>query len=143
MGRGWPWVGGAAVFVVVLLAGWWLIDLQVARAGLEPAGDTCTWQDDPGSGPSGSGLERTQWHAGIWPEIVCSGSDGEAHAGEHLDHTSGLRPNLLDQEDFVPWAGAYGGSLLTAAAAGGVTVVLLRRRSRRTRSADLPVATGT
>lgn len=130
-------------FVLVLLAGWWLIDLQVANAGLEPAGDTCTWQDDPGSGPSGSGLERTQWHAGVWPEIVCSGPDGEAHAGEHLDHTSSLRPSLLDQEDFLPGAAAYGGSVVAASAAGVATVVLLRRRSRRGRSRELPIATGT
>lgn len=129
--RVWPWIGGAAVFVVALLACWWLISLQVAAAGLEPAGATCSWEDDPGSGPSGYGLERHRWRMGVWPDVVCTGPDGEVHRGDHVDHVSSFQPSLLDSDDLLPWAVSRAGAVALAATAGGVTVALLRRRNRR------------
>lgn len=122
------------MFVLALLACWWLISLQVAAAGLEPAGATCSWEDDPGSGPSGYGLERRRWRMGVWPDVICSGPDGEVHRGDHVDHTSSLQPSLLDSDDLLPWAASRAGSVVAATAAGAVTVVLLRRRNRRGRA---------
>jgi hypothetical protein len=141
-GRAWPWIGGAVALVVALIACWWLISLQVAAAGLEPAGDRCSWEDDPGSGPSGYGLERQRGRMGVWPDVICSGPDGEVHRGDHVDHVSSLQPSLLDEGDLPLWAASRAGIVALATIAGAVTVALLRRRNRRG-SALEPGATAT
>jgi hypothetical protein len=127
-GPAWPWIGGAAAFLVALIACWWLIDLKVAADGLEPAGTACTWETDAGSGPSGRGSERLQWRWGVWPEGTCIGADGSVHAREQVEPVSSLRPTILEHEPVLPWVVAYAGSLVIATAAGVAVVVVLRRR---------------
>lgn len=65
----------AAVTVTVLvsIAGMVLVvaaaHLVASFGDLAPAGETCYFEDDPGSGPSGTGREEVEW--GLFPERVC------------------------------------------------------------------------
>ena len=115
--------------VVGLLCAW-VIDALVARADLEPAGPACSWEADAGSGPSGTGTERTSWFP--WPVRQCVAPSGEAWSGGHVDSSSPLQPDLLDRDGLLWWGAAWVGTLLVATAAGAATVIARLRRTRPT-----------
>ena len=70
---------------VVRVGGW-------RSSDLEPAGPTCSYEVDEGSGPAGYGTERVDW--GLWPSRVCVTDSGEVFRGGAVDSTSPLQPDL-------------------------------------------------
>ena len=61
--------------VAVVVGGRWI----ALEQDLRPSGPSCGFEDDPGSGWSGSGHEEIDW--GVFPERVCVSGSGAVYRG--------------------------------------------------------------
>ena len=116
--------------------GWWSSDVRAGpglgrtgrawpRSDLEPAGPTCSYEVDEGSGAAGYGTERVDW--GLWPSRVCVTDSGEVFRGGAVDSTSPLQPDLFELENAPWWIGTVVVVLGLSAAAGGLVAWAVRR----------------
>ena len=118
-------VAGVTAFAICALLLTWIVRVVEARSGLEPAGPTCGYEIDEGSGPAGYGTERLDW--GLWPSRVCVTESGEVFRGGAVDSTSPLQPDLLEPENAPWWIGVVVVVLGVSAAAGGLVAWAVRR----------------
>ena len=96
----------AAVAAVCLT--WVVLPFQ-----LSPGGPTCSYQDDPGSGSSGVGIEHIEW--GLFPERVCAASGAarkRTYSGDEVHSISTSLSFWFLQAGLIVSAGVAGGALV-------------------------------
>ncbi len=125
-----PWraaLAGLVVFGVSVLVLGWVVRVVMARSELAPAGPTCSYEVDEGSGAAGYGTERVDW--GLWPSRVCVTDSGVAFRGGAVDSTSPLQPDLFEMENAPWWIGTVCVVLALSAVVGVLVARSVHRRS--------------